>query len=372
MKIGIISYHNSVNYGAVLQIFALKTTLEKMGAEVSVIDYRAIASEYGEFSLRKSIENNSFIKALAKFLYYNLIAKKSIKDRKEKFDDFTIRYFNFSPHYKSLNEFEKLNKYDAIICGSDQIWNPEITNGFDPMLFCDFNSDRVRKYSYAASVGDVMIISTEDKKTVFLNLIKNFEQVSVREQDLADFISENTEINPLVTLDPTLLLNAKEYDKVEDTKNTKKDYVLIYQLSRYPKTLEVAKQLAKENNLQIIEIINNPYIRNKNKLMQFSASPAEFVNLMKNANYIITNSFHGTVFSIIFRKNFYTIVSRVRNSRIINILGTLGLSDRLLEESSRDFPRDEIDYSKVKPLLEKEREASLNYLKKIILGGKHE
>ena len=304
MKIGILSYHNSVNYGAVLQILALKATLEKMGAEVSVVDYSAIASEYGQFSLRKAIENNGAIRALAKFAYFNLIAKKHIIMKKEKFEEFTREYFNLSPQYKSVDEFEKNNDFDVIICGSDQIWNPEITNGFNPMLFCDFNSDRIKKYSYAASVGDVKIISSEDKKNEFLNLIKNFHQIAVREKELAEFISENTSFNPLVTLDPTLLLDAGEYDKVEGNKKAKKDYVLIYQLARYPKTMEVAKQLAKENNLKIIEIINNPYIKNKNNLMEFSASPGEFVNLMKNAKYVITNSFHGTVFSIIFKKNF--------------------------------------------------------------------
>lgn len=372
MKIGILSFHNSVNYGAVLQIFALKTRLEKMGAEVSVIDYRAIDSEYGTFSLRKSIKNNGFAKAIIKFLYYNLIAKKGVIDKKEKFDKFTSSYFNLSPYYKSVDEFEKSNEYDAIICGSDQIWNPEITKGFDPMLFCKFDCANIKKYSYAASVGDVKIISSVDKKTKFLNLINNFDQVSVRECELADFISKNTDMNPLVTLDPTLLLDAEEYTKIEDAKDTRKNYILIYQLARYPRTMEVAKELAKEKNLEIIEIINNPYIKNKNQLMQFNTSPEKFINLVKNADYIITNSFHGTVFSIIFRKNFYTIESRARNSRIVNTLGILGLSDRILKEDSKEFPRNKIDYSKVKPLLEKEREVSINYLKRIILGKNNE
>ena len=372
MKIGILSYHNSVNYGAVLQIFALKTTLEKLGAEVSVVNYEAISSEYSVFSFKNAMSTNGFTKGLVKYIYYKIIAKKHINIKKENFEKFTENYFNLSQKYKSIDDFEKLNDYDVIICGSDQIWNPEITNGFDPMLFCNFNSNKIKKYSYAASVGDVKIISSLEKKKEFLRLIKNFDQIAVRETELAEFITENTSVNPLVTLDPTLLLNAEEYDKVEDNRNVKKDYILIYQLARYPKTMEVAKQLAKDNNLKIIEIINNPYVKSKNSLMELSASPGEFVNLMKNANYIITNSFHGTVFSIIFKKNFYTISSRTRNSRIINILGTLELNDRLIEEKAQDFPRDEIDYTKVKPLLEKQRESSLNYLKKIVMSEKDE
>lgn len=372
MKIGLLSYHNSINYGAVLQMFALKTALEELGADVSVIDYRAISSEYGSFSLKKRINDIGIVKALAKYFYYNFFAKSKVKLKKHRFEQFINKNFNLTQHFTSVNEFEAHNNFDIVICGSDQIWNPEITKVFDRMMFCDFQAKKTKKYSYAASVGDVKIIGDIENRKEFFNLIGNFDAIAVREKELAEFISSSSTINPLVTLDPTLLLDEKEYYKLEDTRIQQDKYILIYQLARYKKSREVAKQLAKEKNLKIVEIVNNPYTIKKNKLMLFNAAPSEFINLVKNAEYVITNSFHGTIFSIIFKKNFYTIASRTRNSRITNLLSTFELNDRLLAEDSKDFTRDIINYDKVDSLIKKEREISLSYLKDIVEREKNE
>jgi hypothetical protein len=371
MKIGLLSYHNSVNYGAVLQIYALKKTLEKLGADVSVIDYKAINSEY-EFSLDNVIRHIGLSRALVKYLYYHTFAKKLINAKKRKFTEFINVNFNLTRSFNSTDEFGSGNNYDIVICGSDQIWNPEITNGFDRMMFCDFYSTKTQKFSYAASVGDVKIIDTEEKRKEFFKLLKNFNSIAVREKELADFISQNSKINTLVTLDPTLLLNASEYTPIKDAPKSIDRYILVYQLARYPRSMEVAHLLAKEKNLKIIEIINNPYVLLRDKSMLFSASPLEFLNLVQNAEYVITNSFHGTIFSIIFKKDFYTVASRTRNSRITNLLTTLNLTNRLLYEDSEILPRNSIDYDKVGVLLEKEREISLNYLKDIVNKRKNE
>lgn len=366
MRIGLLSYHNSVNYGAVLQIYALKRTLEKLGANVSVIDYRSISSEYSSFLLSKAIKDIGLPRALAKYLYYIIFARKTIEVKKEKFTEFININFNLTRHFKSVVEFVSENDFDIVICGSDQIWNPEITNGFDKMMFCDFYNHKTQKYSYAASVGDVEIIGTKEMKKEFFKLIKNFNGITVREKELADFISQNSDINPLVTLDPTLLLNATEYRVIENVKKPVEKYVLVYQLSRYPRSIEVAQLLAREKNLKIKEIVNNPYILHKDKSMLFTESPSEFLNLVRNAEYVITNSFHGTIFSIIFKKNFYTILSRTRTSRITNLLNTLDINNRLIYENVDTFTRDSINYDKVDVILAQEREKSINYLKSIV------
>ncbi len=368
MKIGISSFHNSINYGAVLQIYALKKNLEKLGGEVSVIDYRALNSEYADFSLKKGRQSMGFPRAFLKFLFYHMFSKKLIVNKMDKFDDFVSLNFNLTRKYNSIEDFINENNLDIMICGSDQIWNPEITNGFNKMMFGDFNSSTIKKYSYAASVGDVKIINTKNRKTEFLELIKNFDAISVREKELAEFITDNFDENPLVVLDPTLLLDADEYLPIIDTTKLKEKYVLVYQLSRYPRVIEIARNLAKEYNLEIIEIINNPFEFPRNKSMLFDVSPSEFLNLIKNAEYVVTNSFHGTAFSIIFKKNFYTVASRLRNSRITNLLDTLGLSDRLIIESNDEFPSNKIDYEKVDIVLSRERETSINFLKIVSEG----
>lgn len=371
MKIGILSFHDSRNYGAILQIYALKKTLEKFDVEVSIIDYSVIENEFC-FSLDKEIKNKGLILGVAKYGFYKLFVKKAMNSKRQKFLDFTKKYLNLSMRYNSINEFEQKNDFDIIICGSDQIWNPEITKGFDRMMFCDLQNKRIKKYSYAASVGDVKIIDTVKYKKDFFELIENFDKVSVREKELGEFINKNSNIKPIVTLDPTLLLNAEEYDLIEDIRTHNQKYILIYQLARYDKSIEIAKTLSKEKDLKIIEIVNNPYLIKRNKYMEFDTSVPEFLDLFKNAEYVITNSFHGTVFSIIFRKNFYTIASRTRNSRIINLLNVLNLNDRLLLEDNNDFTRESINYDEVNQLIEKERKISIEYLRDIIEREKNE
>jgi hypothetical protein len=365
LKIGILSFHDSRNYGAILQIYALKRTLEKLQVDVSVVDYSAIESEYG-FSFKAEIKAKGVPLALIKYLYYCIFVRKTMNFKKDKFKKFINKNFNLSKRYNSIDEFVCDNSYDVLICGSDQIWNPEITKGFDRMMFCDFPSNTIKRYSYAASVGDVKIIDTEENKAEFFRLLKNFDGIAVRENELADFISLNSDRKPEITLDPTLLLDETEYIAITDTEVPKDKYVLLYQLARYSRATEVAALLAKEKNLKIIEIINNPYIYNRKKSMLFSASPSQFLHLIKNAEYVITNSFHGTIFSIIFKKNFYTIASRTRNSRIANLMNTLELQDRLLKENDDDFTRDAIDYDKVDIILAEEREKSINYLRDIV------
>lgn len=368
MKIGISSYHNSINYGAVLQIYALKKNLEKLGGEVSVIDYRAINSEYADFSFSKGRQTMGVPRASLKFLFYHMSSKKLIVNKMNKFADFVNSNLNLTRKYDYIEDFINESNLDLVICGSDQIWNPEITNGFNKMMFGDFNSSTIKKYSYAASVGDVKIIDTKDRKTVFLELIKNFDAISVREKELAEFIKDNVDEDPLVVLDPTLLLDADEYLPIIDTTKLKEKYVLVYQLSRYPRVIEIARNLSKLYNIKIVEIINNPYEFPRNKSMLFDVSPSEFLNLIKNAEYVVTNSFHGTAFSIIFKKNFYTVASRSRNSRITNLLLTLGLSDRLINENDDEFLSDKINYEEVDVLLSRERETSINYLKTVLEG----
>ena len=187
MRIVILSFHDSRNYGAVLQIYALKKTLEKLGANVSVIDYSAINSEFG-FSFFASVRNKGLPRALVKYLYYLIFVRKTMNLKEEKFNEFVSKYFDLSRNYNSIDEFVSENSFDTLICGSDQIWNPEITNGFDRMMFCDFCNTKTKKYSYAASVGDVKIVDTEEKRNEFFRLIKNFDGIAVREKELADVL----------------------------------------------------------------------------------------------------------------------------------------------------------------------------------------
>lgn len=379
MKIGILTFHYAINYGAVLQAYATQTWLFKQGIDAYIINYIPVfqAAKYRPKLIGQNyladFQKKPFL-SIARWLRYKLLIEKDYIEKTIKFDEFLKRNIKMTPIMRNISELYDLNNdgYFAFLCGSDQIWNPEITRGFDKTYFCGFANNNVKKISYAASAADIEVLNKEEKKQVFFDLIKNFNYIGVREQSLAEFISSKLNINSVVTLDPTLLLEKEDYDKITVSReNINRDYLLIYQLARNPKAKEVAIKIAKKRNLEIIEVCGTFYNKPHSKNMICNAGPSEFLGLIRNASYVITNSFHGTIFSIIYRKNFNSILSKKGNSRIIDLLKSLELKNRIITSTEHFVNSDAIDYSKHQELLEEMKVRSINYLKNSI-GIKNE
>ena len=335
MKVGILTFHDAHNYGAVLQAYALKKHIQNMGHEAIIINYHHETIPDGFLYLKEV--NNSRWEKFNKFI-------KELTDYEE-------------TTYTHERELEKLD-IDVWICGSDQIWNTEITGGINKGFFLNFKT-RGKKISYAVSMGIEKFPSEQEKE--FEECINKLDEISVREETLKKYVEKFTDKKVTKTIDPTLLLEETDYDNLLlDNKNG--EYILIFALGPDERLTQIAQKIAKEKNAKIIEL-NDEKQENYFCEQISNAGPSEFLTLIKNAKAIVTNSFHGTVFSIIFKKEFYTITRLNRNARMENILKIVGMEDRLIDKVEEIENIKEQDYQKAFENLKIEREKSREFLK---------
>ena len=333
MKVGILTFHDAHNYGAVLQAYALKKYIKQLGYDVNVINYH-----------HKTIPDG--------------FPRENNEERWEKFNKFIKEITNGEQTvYTSEEDLEKLD-IDFWICGSDQIWNTEITRGFNKGFFLDFETNG-KKISYAVSMGIPNLPKEQEED--FKKSINKLDYISVREETLKQYAEKFTDKKVTKTLDPTLLLKNKDYDDLI-LENKYGEYVLIYALGPDERLTKIAKKIANEKNVKIIEL-NDKEKENYFCEQVSDAGPMEFLTLIKNAKAIITNSFHGTIFSIIFGKEFYTITRLNRNSRMENILDIVGMRDRLIDKIEELENVNEQDYQKALKNLEEEKKKSQEFLK---------
>lgn len=334
MKIGILTFHDAHNYGAVLQAYALKTYLKGLGHNTRIINYHHENLPYGF-----PRENNPI--------------------RWEKFEVFIKELIdNDEKVYIREEELEKLD-IDAWICGSDQIWNTEITGFFNNGLFLNFNTN-AKKISYAVSMGIKRLPKEYEEQ--FRHSLKNLDSISVREETLKEYAKEFVDKNITRTLDPTLLIEEKDYEDLILENNYGK-YILIYELVPDKRLIEVAEKLSIETGLKIIEL-NDKKKANYSYNQISDAGPDEFLTLIKNAKFVVTNSFHGTIFSIIFKKEFFTITrTEDRNTRLENILNIVDMKDRLIDNTEDFYKVKKQDYKKAYVNLRKEKQKSIDFLK---------
>ena len=336
MKIAQITFYKTMNYGGTLQAYALNKVLATFG-DCECIDYtKANLSPKG-------------IKAiLQKFIYYR---------RKCAFDKFIKRHIHTSKTYDDLESMGK--DYDYYVCGSDQIWNPDMMGGVcSDFYFLNFGDNTAKRIAYAASIGK------ENIEAKYLDYFKNslstFEALSLREhaceQQLEQLINKPIE----VTLDPTLLLSKDEWEKVCADIKELPPYLLVYDLSASQEFTDAVNALSKKLNLPVVHFRSKKIYNNELKRF-FDYGPAEFLSLIKNAEFVFCSSFHGTVFSIIFEKEFLVWNSGKTSSRMANLLSTLGLETRLLYSQDFDIQQ-KIDYRSIKERLEFLKEGSMDFI----------
>ena len=356
MKVGIITFHRAINYGAVLQTYALKRKIDELGNNTKVIDYINLKEEKSS----KIIKTNSL-----KSLIGSLIKLKFSRQKNKKFIIFRKKYLDLTPEIKNKDRIKDLDKvFDLFFTGSDQVWNYNITGG-DMTYLLDFASDD-KKNSYAASFGVTEIDKKYEKK--YKNLLEKFSNISVREEMGKRIVNKLCNKEVYTVLDTTFLLEDIEWKKI--AKSYKEDkYVLIYLLTYSEQIYQLAEKLSMDFGLKIIVIAVDikTFKFNRKYKYYLSAGPEEFLGLFMNAEYVITNSFHGTVFSLIFNKKLIVdyLSDKGKNIRLENILKLFNLEDRVLRKNNYLSLCKGIDYEKVNKILVVEREKSINYLKKI-------
>ena len=329
MKICTITCQNAYNYGARLQTYALAEYLHQQGHDVKVIDYR---QDYMRGDVRIFFWPGSSVKLWGK-LILQLPARLRAKLRQPYFDNFSKQYIPLTKRiYWSIDELRAYApKADVYIAGSDQIWNTEFRNGTDPGYYLDFGDNRVLRISYAASFA-TEYIELSAKEFVKMHLAR-FDAISVREHS-ALRILDSLGYTGIKVLDPVFLLTKSEWLEMADNTGKGDRYVLVYDFMNSPIIRKEAERVAKEKGLKIFSIGDKRLIYcDKNYIF---ANPQTFLGLIKNATYIVSNSFHGTAFAIIFGIP-YTIISRED-----------GLNVRMKELSHLDITRldEEIAHSK--------------------------
>ena len=355
-KAGILTFHDAHNYGAVLQAYALKKYMNKIGVDTRIVNYHHTTIPDG-FPRERVLKENT-PEEIEKYKY----SEKDHLERWEKFNKFIKDLTNNEQNvYTSEEALEKV-ELDYWICGSDQIWNTDITRGINKGFFLDFDTTG-KKISYAASMG---IPRLEEKyEADFVNAVNNIDAVSVREDALKEYINSLTDKEVEKVVDPTLLLEKEDYNDLIKEDLIGEKYLLIYALGPDERLTKIAEQKAAEKNLKIVEL-NDFKLKDYFCRQVSNAGPEEFLTLIKNAEVVVTNSFHGTIFSALFEKDFYTITRLNRNARMESLLKMFNMSDRLID-TLEDLEKVKVqDYDNAFKNVEKEVEKSRMFLKKAL------
>ena len=345
----IATFHNVPNYGAVLQTVAMSSTLKKYFSVVEILDYQQL-----ELMKSKKYVSCESLKGFIQSLY----SISSYTQKNSKFNIFIKKNMSLTCKYSSGSPID----VDNIFLGSDQIWNPNITKGFDPVYFGFLNCiKRPKIMSYAASMGNDNLTCDSNE---FFKLLKNIDFIGVRESNLKQFINENNSNKAELVLDPTLLLTKEEWTKLFNVKPSQNNYLLVYNLAGNDALTNYAIQTSKALKLNLIEIMG---IRRRVKGKRFAhnriynAGPSEFLSWIYNANFVMTDSFHGTVFSVIFEKDFITYPHKNRSSRILTLLNYFNLSTRMTSEIDSSFKYN-INYESISLKLIELRKSSLDFI----------
>lgn len=355
MKIGILTFHCAHNYGAVLQCYALQEILKRLGHDVKVVDYRPsyLVKPYKTLRFFKSIR----IDRMLKNLIVQILKFPRETRRHKAFEKFIEGKLDLS---RRCDEKTIVSDMDAYVFGSDQIWNPVITGGGDDVYWGGVPFEKGDKIfiTYAASLGKESL--TEEEQNKIVKKLKNFDAISVRESSLKSILAPLTGKKLEQVLDPTLLAPRTVWDKLEDNVE-ERGYVLVYQVRQNPNTIEFAKHIAQQLNAKVITI--EAYLNYKIKRGVIScASPEDFVSYIKHASCVVTTSFHGTVFSVIFNKPFYCLkLGDGADGRSKSLLHSLHLEYRMVDKLDRPVYSD-VDYSEANEILIGLRKSSERFL----------
>lgn len=367
MKIRTITCHKVDNHGANLQAYALMHYLGSLDNDVEIIDY--VPDWFKHFRPFYCATPRFAANPVLKFAYICAKFPGRVKSyrkynksaRKANFDAFRSKYYKLTNHYDSFAELmSKPVDADLFIAGSDQIWNTMMDNGKDPAYYLQFVPDEKVTATYAASFSVSEI--PDALKSQIKKRIDSIDFVSVREKSAIDILDELGIYNAKVVLDPVFLLNKEHWTEIESNAKFDDDYILVYDFEGTEEVENFAAKYAKEHNLKIYSLYSNNYC---DKSFE-DYGPDMFLSLIKNAAFVLSNSFHATAFSLIYEKEFCVIKRQEGiNSRMIDLLDSVGIHDRIVCDY-KEFS--EIDYSAVKELLELQINYSKAYLNTVLNG----
>lgn len=383
MKIGIITFHFAFNQGAVLQCYAMQRYLESCGHDAYVINYRPryhtiMHSAWRNpfvysFVFWKKLKKYGFLmrfyltgRSFARCMIWNIMGID--KRNANAFRHFCSQHLHLTKVYRSFKELrDDPPQFDAYISGSDQVWNPELLEGeFDKAYFLDFGGSRIRRITYAVSMGE-----RQDQENLLKlqTLCEGIDAISFRECKQEDIKAVGRDVH--ICIDPTFLLDTEDYGAVESQNIEELPYIFVYGLETNEALKEAVGIFAEKYKCRIIN--GSPkWVHLNGDVKEISGyGPEQFLTFIKNAKGVVTNSFHGTAFSIIYKKDFITVPHSTRGKRMEDLLAKLGLSYRIYGEEGFSV-RKTIDYDIVNEKLERLKEHSKEYLKMALGGNKGE
>ena len=385
MRIGIITFHFPYNCGAVLQCYALQTKIEQLGHQAGIINYRPWYHQNRYVALKNPIyfacrqikkkdESDHLcrrtLRGVDGFLrsIYSWRNYWKITPRDKKFRVFVKNYLHETKVYRTLDQLQKNPPdFELYICGSDQIWNAKLTEGkFDPAYFLYFGGKEKGRISFSAGAN---FDETNIEDSNLLKYLSSFDAIALREEKCYEVVRStvNGKVPVEITIDPTFLLDAKEYYSIM-TKNVlvSEPFILTYIMPNETqhKVFNAAKILGERKRMRVIDVSGNPSKNNAIIADNRVCGPDEFLWYIEHASYILTNSFHGTAFSIIFQKQFAVIPHSDTGNRVSELLKKLDLSSCCAKTGpeAADIAESAIDYKEASETLLELKEKSIQYL----------
>lgn len=365
MKVAVITRHAITNYGSLLQTMATQQVIEDLGHACEIIDYIRDDESYLQYEKtllkRKKEWNSSPIK---KLLYLVLRQPESIWAGKE-FAKEQAEYLKLSRRYTNAKQLlDDKPIADVYMTGSDQVWGPIANGSYDSTYCLAFTGESDKKIAYAASFGHTEV--TTELIDYYTKWLDRYQYIAVREDSAVEILKQ-MELKSSQVLDPTLLLNAEYWQKYTRPIKDKK-YILIYQLHNDKKLGEYAQKVAKAKKLPLIRVSASFHQISREGKLVWLPKLGEFLSYIKDAECMITDSFHGTAFAIIFNTPFVEVLpNNNTGTRNLSILKLTGLSDRILEDGEDvALASKPIDFTVVNQILAKKRKESLIMLKQMI------
>lgn len=359
-KVEILTIHFGINHGSVLQCYALSKTLRELGAEVEVVDY---------VPARYKMWNNVKIKYPEKSLPWKLaflLASSVIRfPQKVVFRGYLKKHLALSRRFSEPRKLaDGCPDADLYLVGSDQVWNSSYNGREDKSYLLGFAPQGAARASYAASIGKDEL--TEEEGSGIARGVQSFSGVSVREERAAEQLA-NFGVEARVDLDPVFLLDRGQWCELASTRTRREPYVLVYVIAQgYEEMVRQAREIADRLGARLYILSVRPIrIPGVDRNFLFT-TPSDFLALFRDAAFVVSNSFHGTAFSIIFRKRFLTYAARY-NARIENILSIMGLGRRLVTKRFDDaLVSEEIDYVAPAAAIAKGAESARAYLRGLL------
>lgn len=364
--VGILTFHCSDNYGAMLQTFGLKQYLKKKGIEADIVRYEPPFLTGRDWWIPYvPVKQRGQLLYLGCLWITHIMMGMDFFRMKKNMSQFRNKYLIQKKKRKLwfARQLRTLS-YRYYIVGSDQIWNPNITCGLRNVYFGAFHNKRKEKViSYAASLGGSVLSPEYDRQ--FSELLKHVDAVSVREEAAVPYVKKLYQGEVKAVVDPVFFLEEKNWRKIEKPPKYRR-FILVYTTEKNEELFEFAGKLSLETGIPVIELRTRAGRRNKGFFVEYTAGPAEFLGYIHHAEYVVTSSFHAVAFSIIFEKTFFAFLHSTAGERVENILRICGLESRIYRNDKDYEPEMQVDWKKAKEKINEKVRLSEEFLMKNI------